>query len=222
MNTEATTKSEAEKKEELGKTIEVDQITKEPEPDRVEEAIIKNLERDEERAESPGNFTETAEIVEYFITDINGARIPIQNQPAGVFAAISKLTSSIIEVVMSKFDKTQLAALKVFQEGAESFGAEGKVAEQLESDAVKTITSKTIPAIIELLATEAPDFMSEVVAMIVEPDPEKIRHNKYLTYSKDKIKWTIPVDQQVFAIGIYIDSLSLNLLKKKVRSFRQA
>ena len=68
----------------------------------------------------------------------------------------------------------------------------------------------------------APDFISHVVAMIVEPDPEKIRLKKELTYTPDKIKWTIPVDQQVKALGIYIDSLSLDSLKKKVRSFRQA
>ncbi len=219
MTTEATTN----KSETIDDAINVDQITKPPEPDKVEEAILKSLEKEEEcREDSPGGFTETAEIVEYFITDINGARIPIQNQPAGVFAAISKLTSSIIEVIMSKFDKSQLAALEIFEKGAESFGAEGDVAKKLEDEAVQTITKKTIPAIIELLANEAPDFLSEVVAMIVEPDPEKIRNKKDLTYSKDKIKWTIPVDQQVFAVGIYIDSLSLNSLKKKVRSFRQA
>ena len=219
MTTEAKTKPT---KEELEEIISVDQETKAEKPDKIEEAIIENAKREEEREESPGGFTETAEIVEFFIYDIDGRPLQIQNQPAGVFAAISQLTSSVIVAIMEKFDKTQLAALKVFQEGAESFGAEGKVAEQLESDAVKTITTKTIPAIIEILATVAPDFISHVVAMIVEPDPEKIRLKKELTYTPDKIKWTIPVDQQVKALGIYIDSLSLDSLKKKVRSFRQA
>lgn len=171
---------------------------------------------------APGSFSETAELREYYIFDINDMKYSLRPQPAGVFAAISKEANKFIEEIMKSFDKSQIAAMEIFEKGAEAFGAEGDVAAKLEQEAVQTITKKTIPLIIEILAKDAPEFMAKVVSLILETDPMKTKNNLEPTYSVDEILWKFSVDEQVAAIGFYIDSLNLGVLKKKVTSFREA
>lgn len=210
--------------------LDVDQERKiEKDPETMEERIAserltRHIEATEEAAgqAQAGSFATTAELVDAEIRDIHDRPFNLPNQPAGVFAAISAEANKFIEVIMKSFDKSQIGAMEIFEKGAKEFGAEGEVAEQLEREAAETIVKKTIPLIIEILAKDAPEFMSKVVAMILEPHPEKIRKNETLTYTPERVLWEIPVSEQVQAISFYIDSLNLGALKKKVRSFRQA
>ena len=202
--------------------LDVDQERKretQPEPTDIAEEIASRV---EEKIERRGSFADTAELVQHEIFNINDRPFVLPNQPAGVFAAISKEANKFIEVIMGVFEQSELAAMQILEKGAEEFGAEGKVAEEIEREAVQTIAKSTIPKIIELLAKDAPDFMAKIVAMILEPDPERIRKAEDLTYSVDDIKWKFAPEQQIAAIGFYIDSLNLGALKKKVRSFREA
>lgn len=201
--------------------LEVDQERKrEEDPRSIEEKIAARA--SEPTNSHADNFATTAELVEAVIYNINDRPFPLPNQPAGVFAAISREANGFIEVIRKAFDKSQIGAMEILQKGAESFGAEGKIADEVERDALETVTKKTLPAIMGILAQEAPEFMAKVVAMILEPDPDKIRKGEDLTFSTEEILWKFPVDQQVAAVGFYIESLNLGALQKKVRSFRQA
>lgn len=217
---EATKQTEEPRVEDL----EVDQERKvEQDAETIEEKLLTRQGEATTNNDKPsGGFASTAELVDAEIFDINRRPFNLPNQPAGVFAAISAEANKFIEVIMKSFDKTQIGAMEIFEKGAKEFGAEGEVAEQLEKEAAETIFKKTIPAIIEILANDAPEFMSKVVGMILEPFPEKIRKHEELTYTAEFVLWNIPVSEQVQAISFYIDSLNLGALKKKVRSFRQA
>lgn len=221
MNTEAKKTQEEIQVEDL----DVDQerkVEREENSDGAFSSFISPQGEEPPKQVPSGSFASTAELVDSEICDIKGRRYNLPNQPAGVFAAISTEANKFIEVIMESFDKSQIGAMDIFEKGAKAFGAEGEVAEQLEREAAETIVKKTIPLIVNILAKDAPEFMSKVVAMILEPDPEKIRKNEVLTFTSEFILWNIPVSEQVQAISFYIDSLNLGALKKKVRSFRQA
>jgi len=218
MNTEAKVNSDETRVEEL----EVDQERKrEPEEDRLIDANLGD-DQEERSPRDSSSFVSTAEIATHRIQNINGTWFTLPRQPAGVFAAISQEANEFIDVIVSIFDKDELAAIQVLEHGAEAFGAEGGIGEKLEEQAIGTVAKKTVPKIIELLAGKAPEFMAKVVAMILEPDPDKIRKGQDLTYDTQEIIWKFSPEQQIAAIGFYIDSLNLGALKKKVRSFRQA
>lgn len=201
--------------------IRLDQV---PDPPEVEDDFMgaESQLTGSPAARTESEFESTAELVSHTVVGCNRVKYPVPNQPAGVFAAISKEANGFIETIMEAFDKTQLGAIEVLEKGAASFGAEGEVADAVEKDALKTVVKKTIPKIIELLAKDAPEFLAKVVAMILEPDASRIREGKALTHKPEDILWNLPVDQQVKAVSLYIDSLNLGALKKKVRSFREA
>lgn len=162
------------------------------------------------------DMAEGAGLATDYIVDINKRTYLLKNQPAGVFILIMNVVNGSMSRFTEVITTDEAAAMKIL-----------KVMEGVDTPSANAIKKKAIddtmgslPKIIGAMATILPEAIAEIVSLILEPFPEKLRRGEKPTFSKEQILWDIPSDQLVKAVCWYIESLQMGELKKKVALLR--
>lgn len=195
-------------------SIEVDQG-----PDNTPEAVAAKMNEEpptyaNAKTTPRREMAEAADITIDYIVDLKGREYPIPKQSPGVFALVIEEIREGAAEFIALVGVNDIASMlmpdipdngTVVSDGVTRF-RQRKMLEGLTSG---------ITQVLMAMGQVLPNRLPRIVALILEPDPMRLRHDpKNTTHKTDDVKWEIAFDQQVAVVLSYFEGLKLGELKK--------